>query len=238
MMARFPGRRREAALREQLADLAARIMIEQGVTDFAQAKRKAAGRLGLGADPLLPSNAEVDRARHRYLALYCSEQQPAQVRKLRAAALEAMDLLERFQPRLTGAVLDGSAVDHSAVCLHLFSDDPLAVELFLGERGIPVRSGSRRLRFDPGHELLGTRIQFAVDDTEFDLSVLPLDCLRQAPMDPVDGRPMRRANRAAVMSLLAEPSPGQHPGLPASAADGDGKATGAAPQPARPAKGT
>ncbi len=201
-MPRVPANRREAALREQLADLAARIMAEQGVQDFALAKRKAALRLHLGADPALPSNSEVDRALRRYQALYYRDQQPQQLRRLRAASVEAMQLLERFQPRLVGAVLDGSADLHSAVCLHLFSDDPVAVELFLGERGIPLCSGNRRLRFDPQHEREITRLRFAADGTEFDLSVLPQDSLRQAPLDPVDGRPMRRATRAAVIALL------------------------------------
>ncbi|MGD9582625.1 MAG: hypothetical protein AB7V26_02990 [Lysobacterales bacterium] len=203
-MTRNPGHRREFALREQLADLAARIMVEQGVLDFALAKRKAADRLHLGDDPALPSNSEVDQALRRYQALFRHEQQPLQLRKLRAAAVQAMQLLERFEPRLVGAVLDGSADQHSAVCLHLFSDDPVAVEIFLGEQGIPFTSGSRLLRLDAARELEAVRIRFSADGSEFDLSVLPRDSLRQAPLDRVHGRSMRRATRDAVRALLED----------------------------------
>jgi hypothetical protein len=45
---------------------------------------------------------------------------------------------------------------------------------------------------------------FGADGIPFDLTVLPLDALRQAPLDRVDERPMRRATASMVQALLAE----------------------------------
>ena len=44
--------------------------------------------------------------------------------------------------------------------------------------------------------------------TSIDLTVLPYDLLRQAPLDRISGRPMQRATLAAVEALLAERSDG------------------------------
>jgi hypothetical protein len=45
---------------------------------------------------------------------------------------------------------------------------------------------------------------FAADGLAFDLTVLPRDALRQAPLSPVDEKPMRRASIAQLRALLAE----------------------------------
>jgi len=39
--------------------------------------------------------------------------------------------------------------------------------------------------------------------TAFDLTILPCDAIRQAPLDRVDEKPMRRASLAALDELLA-----------------------------------
>jgi hypothetical protein len=44
---------------------------------------------------------------------------------------------------------------------------------------------------------------FAAEELPFDLTVLPRDALRQAPLDRSGERPMRRASLAALQELLA-----------------------------------
>ena len=95
------------------------------------------------------------------------------------------------------------ADEHSAVCLHLFSDDLSAVQLFLDDNRIPYDEGSRRLRFERELWAEFPTYLFAADDVPFDLTVLPRDALRQAPIDRVDERPMQRASLNAVVELLA-----------------------------------
>lgn len=191
--------------RHRLAHEAARLMAEDGIRDFHQAKRKAAERLGILEDASLPRNREVEEALAGYRRLFGDgAAQADRLQRQRAAALRAMDFFAVFQPRLVGAALDGSTDAHSPVSLHLHADDPREVAHFLHEAGIPAESRMRRLRLDREHDLDVDVWLFAADDESFDLSVLPLQALRQAPLSPVNEKPMARASAAQLRMLLAE----------------------------------
>jgi hypothetical protein len=101
-------------------------------------------------------------------------------------------------------VLEGTADAHSAVCLHVYSDDPEAVVLYLREHGVPIDTQVRRLRYSRDDQPEYPVLLFAADELPFDLTVLPRDALRQAPLDRADDRPMRRASLAQVEMLLDE----------------------------------
>src|SRR5512138_2435386 len=103
------GRRSNQGMRQRIAAAAARIMAEDGIDDFALAKRKAARSLGAPATEALPANDEVEAELRAYLALYQADEHPQRVAELRGIALEAMRALERFHPYLTGPVLKGTA---------------------------------------------------------------------------------------------------------------------------------
>ncbi len=117
-----------------------------------------------------------------------------------------MRFLAAFEPRLVGAVLEGTADAHSAVCLHVFNDSAEAVELYLREHGVPAETQTRRLRNSRDSQPEYPVLLFVADELPFDLTVLPRDALRQAPMDRMDDRPMRRASLAQVEMLLNEDS--------------------------------
>lgn len=197
------ARTRTRETRQRLAHEAARLMAEGGIRDFHQAKTRAAARLGVLDESALPRNAEIEQALREYQRLFLGEQQVCALRARREAALEAMRFFERFDPRLVGPVLEGSADAHSAVCLHLYSDEPEAVRLFLAEHGIPIEEESRRLRLDRERSGVFPVYVFSADGIPFDLTVLPLDALRQAPLDKIDERPMRRASLAALRELVS-----------------------------------
>ena len=188
--------------RRRLALEAARLMAESGLRDFAQAKRKAAERLGIFEDASLPRNREIQDALLEHQRLFQGDSQPQALDERREAAVQAMRLLARFEPRLVGPVLEGSADSHSPVSIHVFSDDPQGVDWFLSEQGIPFDSGSRRYRANQETELDVPQVSFCADGIRFELSLFPLDGLRQAPLDRIDGRPMRRATTAQVQELL------------------------------------
>lgn len=197
------ARTRTRETRQRLAHEAARLMAEGGIRDFHQAKTRAAARLGVLDAAALPRNAEIEEALREYQRLFLGDRRLQDLQRKREAALEAMAFFERFDPRLVGAVLDGSADSHSAVCLHLYCDEPEAVPLFLAERGIPVEEQSRRLRLDRERSAVFAVYVFNADGIPFDLTVLPRDALRQPPLDRIDERPMRRASLAALRELLA-----------------------------------
>ncbi|MDE1898698.1 MAG: hypothetical protein KGI40_03720 [Xanthomonadaceae bacterium] len=190
-------------LRRRVALEAARLISEHGIRDYGHAKRRAADRLGVWDEQALPRNAEIEDALREHQRLFQAVSQPQALHARRQGARAAMRFLARFEPRLVGAVLEGTADAHSAICLHVFSDDPDAVPLFLGERGIAAETRFRRVRLDRDRELQALVLLFGADDLGFDLTVLPLDALRQAPLDPIDGRPQSRASLAGVEALLA-----------------------------------
>lgn len=187
-----------------VAQEAARLMSEHGIRDFHHAKLKAAERLGIVDTQALPRNNEIEDALREHQRLFHGDTQPQALRARREAAVEALRFLRGFDARLVGAVLEGTADEHSAVCLHVFSDDPDAPGLFLREQGIPLEVQTRRLRWSSTEQSEHPVLLFGADGISFDLTVLPLDALRQAPLDRVDERPMRRATAAMVQELLAE----------------------------------
>lgn len=192
--------------RVRIAQEAARLMSEHGIRDFHHAKLKAAERLGIVETQALPRNLEIEQALREHQRLFLADSQPQLLRQRREAALEAMRFLAAFEPRLVGAVLEGIADAHSAVCLHVFSDDPEAVGLYLREHGVPIETQVRRLRNSRDDQPEYPVLLFAADQLPFDLTVLPRDALRQAPLDRTDDRPMRRASLSQVEMLLGEDS--------------------------------
>ena len=190
-------------LRRRIALEAARLISESGIRDFAMAKRKAAERLGAFDEGSLPKNIEIEEALREHQRLFQADEHPQLVRALREAAREAMQFFARFDPRLVGAVLEGTADRYSAVCLHLFADTPEEVLLALDEQGIDYTESARRLRMSRDTQVEFPVLQVARDGTAFDLTIFPRDAIRQAPLDRVDEKPMRRASLAALDELLA-----------------------------------
>ncbi len=194
-------RTRERRLR--LANEAARLMAEGGVRDYQQAKRKAAQRLGIFDDASLPRNREIADALRNYQRLFLGESQPLALRQRREAAQRALAFFQAFSPRLVGPVLDGTADAHAPITLHLHCDDPDAIARWLDDHRIPAQSRNRRLRLDRERELDAPAWLFDAEGMAFEVTVLPLDGLRQAPLSPIDGRPMARASALQLLTLLA-----------------------------------
>jgi hypothetical protein len=191
-------------LRRALAQEAARIMVQQGVQDFLLAKRKAAERLGVADASALPRNTEIEAALAEYQRLFNAAGHDESLTAQRRAAARAMRFLEDFEPRLVGSVLSGTATAHAPVQLHLFADRPETVTLRLLDRGIAHDVTERRHRVDAERVRPFPGLRFVFGDHEFDVTVFPLDGIRQAPVSPVDGKPMRRADADEVEVLLGE----------------------------------
>ena len=188
--------------RQRIAVEAARLMAEGGMRDFHQAKLKAAQRLGISDDASLPRNREIEDALREHQRLFHHDH-GAGLHQRREAALRALEFFHAFDPRLVGPVLEGTADVHSAVALHLYSDDPDAVQRCLEQHGIPAELRSRRLRLDREREGDFPVWLFSADGLSFDITVLPRDVLRQAPLSGIDEKPMKRASIAQLRLLLA-----------------------------------
>jgi hypothetical protein len=191
-------------LRRALAQEAARIMAEQGIDDYRLAKRKAAERLGATDIAVLPKNTEIEAALADHQRLFESHTHSSTLHDLRRTALQAMRLLKRFDPRLVGPVLSGTASAHSEVNLHLFAEGAESVALHLLDNSIPHRITERRLRYDPDRLVSYPVVRFVAGNRDIDAVVFPLNGIRQSPASPVDGRPMRRADTSELESLLSD----------------------------------
>lgn len=192
----------QSQTRIRLAQEAARIMIEGGITDFASAKRKAAAHLGVGHTRNLPRNQEIEQARRDYQQLFHGQQDHR--RRLEKAATQAMRFLQDFHPRLTGQLLDGCPAPHAAVELHLFADTPEAVPLFLDRHQIPYQQQVNRYRFGRDSIAEVPLYTFMAGDAAIELSLFPVEGQRRAPLSRVDGQPMRRAGLEEVEALFDE----------------------------------
>src|SRR3954451_8985181 len=84
---------RQTAMRARIAAAAARIMAEDGIDDFALAKRKAARRLGAADTHSLPRNDEIEAELRAYRALYQAGEHPELVAELRHTAFDVMQAL-------------------------------------------------------------------------------------------------------------------------------------------------
>ena len=189
-------------LRRALAQEAARIMAEQGIEDFLQAKRKAADRLRVNDVAVLPKNVEIEAALREHQRLFGRDLHDDTLKEQRRAALRAMRMLEGFDPRLVGSVLTGTATEHSDINLHLFADGAESVAIFLLDSGVPYQFYERRVRMDAERIVNYPALRFEAHGRTIDATVFPIDGIRQSPYSPVDGRPMKRADVRDVALLI------------------------------------
>ena len=124
---------RALQVRAQVAELAARLMAEHGLRDYAVAKRKAARQLGLPEGYGMPSNEEIDAAQAERQALFQPDEQ----------AREVMRVFGRFAPALTGAVASGVVSEHSLIELEIAQDASKDFEQFLVNREIAYKVQDR-----------------------------------------------------------------------------------------------
>ena len=191
---------------EELAQAAARLVVEEGL-EFGPAKQRALKQLKLPARTALPGNDLVEAAVREYLAVFCTDTQPAELLALRQLALQWMDRLQTFQPLLSGAVWHGTATRLSDIYIQLFCDDPKSAEMALidhhvdyephtitGFHGEPTEALSMGARCKALGEVIG--VHFMVYD---------LDDLRGALKPDSRGR-TPRGDLAAVGRLLEDTS--------------------------------
>lgn len=148
--------------RIRIAQAAARLIAEHGLTDWAAAKRKACRELGLSDREPLPANEEIEQALRDYNSLFQPQAQAASLRAQRMIALEWMERLSPWRPLLVGGVAAGWATAHSDVRLELEAEDPKAVELGLINAGIEYTAAAPAGGTAPGARLNAGRGAAAV----------------------------------------------------------------------------
>lgn len=188
-------------LRSAVAQEAARLMAEHGIQDFYVAKRKAAERYGVVDGAFLPKNTEIEAALISHQRLFGGARHARNLEEQRRVALDAMRLLVQFDPRLVGPVLTGSATEYADIQLHVFSDSAEAVYLHLLDNRYDYEVFERRMRMSQERQVMVPSVRFELQGEQIEAFIFGRDGIRQAPVSPVDGKPMRRADMQEVQRL-------------------------------------
>ena len=195
------GKLRQQQMRQRIAAVAARLMAEDGVDDFAHAKRKAARQLGAEDTQALPNNDEVEAQLRAYQSLYQGDEQRERLRELRARTLEVMRIFEHFHPHLAGPVLKGTAARYADIDLQLFTDDAKSVQLLLLNRGLAYEDVPQKYYAGDQARLVPV-LRFGWAGTRVNLAVFPANDERSSLRTSPSGRALDRSSLARVVQLL------------------------------------
>jgi hypothetical protein len=189
-------------LRAEIAVAAARLIAEDGA-DYGTAKRKAAkqilGNTKIRGD-IMPDNSQIEDEVRQYNELFLGESQPLRLHHLRKLALSLMEELAAFSPYLTGAVLNGTAGEHSDIHLQLFPESAKDVEIFLINKNIDFEV-SETSHFKHGEPV--ETVSFMRQNEGVHLALYEMDDVRGAIKISPDGK-IVRANTEMLRNLLAE----------------------------------
>lgn len=209
-----PSRRRGGGLSEnpamsdlqlEIAATAARMVVEEGLP-FGPAKQRALKSLGLPGRTATPSNDEVEDQVREYIAIFCADTQPAELRALREHARQWMTRLMEFRPLLGGAVWQGWATRLSDIDLALFVDDPKAVEIELLNQNLRYEVRTQKgLHGEPVEVLsLHSGCRALGENIGVHLRVHDLGALRGALLPDGRGRSLRGDIQALDRLLAAD----------------------------------
>jgi hypothetical protein len=192
-----------AMLRAEIAAAAARMIAQDGA-DYGTAKRKAAkqilGNVKARGD-MLPDNAQIEDELRLYNELFFADSQPARLLHLRKMALALLQELAQFNPFLTGAVLNGTAGEHSDIYLQLFAESPKDVEIFMVNKNVGFEvseTPAAKSRNQPIEVL-----SFIWQDEGVHLALYELDDVRRIARSKSGGR-SERADAAELQALIME----------------------------------
>jgi hypothetical protein len=190
-------------LRAEIAATAARLIAEDGA-DYGTAKKKAVKQVLGNAKvrgEIIPDNAQIEEEVRVYNELFFADTQPARLLHLRKLAVRLMDDLARFTPYLTGAVLNGTAGEHSDIHLQLFPESAKDVQIFLLNKNVDFEV-SETSHFSGRGDPVET-VSFMWHNEGVHLALYETDDLRGAVRPGPDGRP-GRANVDSARALIAE----------------------------------
>lgn len=193
-------------IRQTLAKEAARLMYQEGVSQYFDAKKMAAkrmfghaGKKGMQYRPKdLPSNGEISIEMAKLVELL-EDDTEQRLAAMRATALVIMKDLSQFHPRLIGSVSTGRIRKDSDIDLHIFTDSVEELEKHLyylqwqfDKKQIVIRQGNKFVEY--------THI-YVEADFPVELSVYPLLELRVTGRSSTDSKPINRLKIADVERL-------------------------------------
>jgi len=203
-------KQRTSLLRQSIAREAGRLMYEEGVDQYFNAKHLAAKRLfgRSGAKKMryrpqdLPSNGEIQAALKELIQLTEDEYSQQRLFAMRVIALETMNALEHFKPRLIGSVSTGHVRNGSDIDLHVFTDNLEDIEIYVHYLGWHFET--RRVTIQvAGKNRDYTHIYYE-RVFPIELSVYSNNEIRVTHRSSTDGKPIVRVKPSALKQIIAE----------------------------------
>lgn len=191
---------REAAQRQEIVCETARIIADEGLLDYQKAKNKAAHRLGYRG--LLPSNKEIESALITHLNIYHASTIKQRRMVLQTLALDFMQLLDRFNPRLCGDVLSGNVSPFSPIQIHINADPPEQISPFLEKHSIPYIAKEKLVNFgsDKYQEIL--IYSFRNNEIRIEIWALSDALFKCPPICSIHNKPMPRVTLGKFKKML------------------------------------
>jgi hypothetical protein len=188
--------------KREIAAAAARLVVEEGM-EYGPAKRRALRDLGLPTRTSLPNNDEVEAEVRDYIALFCADTQPKELRALRQLALEWMERMAAFRPHVGGSVWHGTATRLSDVYIQLFCDDSKSAEIALIDHHVDYEPRTVTGFHGDAVEALSVHAMSRLlgEEIGVHLLVYDLDDLRGALKPDAQGR-TPRGDLAALRRLI------------------------------------
>lgn len=190
-----------------IAQEAARIMYEEGVKEYRDAKRKAAKQFGpekvLSLGSHLPSNAEIHEELERLIGIYEEKVLPERLLQMRLLALRYMEILEPFSPYLVGSVLSGTVTERSDIDLHLYAESSEEVEEYLRGKGIPFECDMVTIRRG-GEFFEYPHIYIEDEGIIIECSIYPPEDIHKRSKSSITGRPIERVNINRLRKMVGE----------------------------------
>lgn len=202
--------RGNAQFRQLLVREAARLMYEENIKQYHTAKWRAAKNLlsrgGIKMCKVrtrdLPSNGEISLAVYQMAQMHEGGTLTRRLFSMRITALDIMENLASFSPRLIGSVSTGRIKKTSDIDFHIFTDSLEVLENRLEQLSwdfeketVTIRSGGKFREF--------THLYV---DHEFpmELSVYPANEIRARGRSSTDGKPIDRLSYERLLGLIEE----------------------------------
>lgn len=123
-------------IRLTIASRAADIIMEEGISDYLFAKKKAAKYLGLPEKETLPTNKQIDEAIINYQNIYRDKVDHELLKKIKQETLNIMNIFKNFNPHLSGRLINGIIPKYPKIQINLFTDNIKEVEYILLNQNI------------------------------------------------------------------------------------------------------
>jgi len=160
------------SLRRKVAREAALLLYTGQEKEYRQAKIKAAENLGV---KILPSNREIAEELDCLAQELEGEEREKRLIEMRETALQIMNILKVFNPRLIGSVWRGTANKNSDVDIIIFYDKPKEITTTLKNAGLSVRCTEWQTTEKGGEEKTSFHIFLENSGYKIEIVVKPLE---------------------------------------------------------------